>query len=43
MGSYLRTLSYLKLSDLSILLKKQEKQDKMTLQEYHTSCEEAKT
>ena len=32
-----------KLSNLSILLKQQEKQNKMTFQEQDTSCEEAKT
>ena len=29
--------------DLSTLLKKQEKRNKMTFQGYHTSCEAAKT
>ena len=42
MGSHLRTLFYLKLLDLNILLKQQAKQNKMAFQGYHTSCEEAK-
>ena len=39
----MKTLSHLRISDLGILFKQKAKQNKMALQGYHNSCEEAKT
>ena len=39
----MKTLSHLRISDLGIVFKQQEKQNKMALQGQHDSCEEAKT
>ena len=39
----MKTLSHLRISDLGIVFKQQAKQNKMTLQGQHNSCEEAKT
>ena len=38
----MKTLSHLRISDLGIVFKQQAKQNKMTLQGQHNSCEEAK-
>ena len=38
----MKTLSHLRISDLGILFKQQAKQNKMTLQGQHNSCEEQK-
>ena len=39
----MKTLSHLIILDLGTLIKQQAKQNKMTLQGQHNSCEEAKT
>ena len=39
----MKTLSHLRISDLGIEFNQQAKQNKMTLQGQHNSCEEAKT